>query len=118
MPDIVFSGHVHNYQRFTRELDIGGKKYEIPYLVIGTGGHLKLHAMQKHNNGRSRIRVPFKLHDMDDVVLEKYYDDRYGFLRVRGSPKKLTGKFYPIISPFELRNKVAKKIDDFDLDID
>jgi acid phosphatase type 7 len=77
LPDIVFSGHVHNYQRFTRELDIGGKKHEIPYLVIGTDGHWELHDMQKHNNG-SRIRVPFKLHDMDDVILETYCDDRYG----------------------------------------
>ena len=80
LPDIVFSGHVHNYQRFTRELDIGGKKHEIPYLVIGTGGLTSY--MQKHNNG-SRISVPFKLHDMDDVVLEKYCDDRYGFWQVR-----------------------------------
>jgi calcineurin-like phosphoesterase family protein len=116
LPDIVFSGHVHNYQRFTREFDIGGKKHEIPYLVVGTGGHWKLHPMQKYNNG-SRISVPFKLQDMDDVVLEKYCDDRYGFLRVRVSPKKLTGKFYSITSPFELRNKVTKKIDDFDLDL-
>lgn len=114
LPDIVFSGHIHNYQRFTRELDIGDKKHEIPYLVVGTGGHWKLHPMQKHNNG-SRISVPFKLQDMDDVVLEKYCDDRYGFLRVR--PKKLTGKFYSITSPSELRNKVTKKKDEFDLDL-
>jgi hypothetical protein len=33
------------------------------------------------------------------------------------SPKKLTGKFYSITSPFELRNKVTKKVDDFDLDL-
>jgi hypothetical protein len=62
------------------------------------------------------MSVPFKLHDMDYVVLEKYCDDRYG-VRVRMSPKKLTGKFYSITSPFELRNKVMKKIDDFDLDL-
>jgi hypothetical protein len=36
---------------------------------------------------------------------------------VRVSPKKLTGKFYSITSPFELRNEVTKKIDDFDLDL-
>jgi len=46
-----------------------------------------------------------------------YCDDRYGFLCVRVSPKKLTGKFYSITSPFELRNKVTKKVDDFDLDL-
>ncbi len=116
LPDIVFSGHVHNYQRFTRELYEGGEKHEVPYLVVGTGGHWKLHPMQKHNSG-NRINVPFKLPDRDDVVLEKYCDDRYGFMRVHVTPKKLTGKFYCITSPFELQYKAAKKIDDFELDL-
>ncbi len=71
LPDIVLSAHVHNYQRFTRELDDGEKKHEVPYIVVGTGGHWKLHPMQKHNNG-NQIDVPFKLPDRDDVVLEKY----------------------------------------------
>jgi 3',5'-cyclic AMP phosphodiesterase CpdA len=44
-------------------LHMGGKKHKIPYLVISTAGHWKLHAMQKHNNG-SRISVPFNLHNM------------------------------------------------------
>jgi 3',5'-cyclic AMP phosphodiesterase CpdA len=116
LPDIVFSGHVHNYQRFTREFNKGGKKREVPYLVVGTGGHWKLHPMQKHNNG-NRINVPFKLPDRDDVVLEKYCDDRHGFLWVHVTTKKLTGRFYSITSPFELRCKAAKKIDDFELDL-
>jgi acid phosphatase type 7 len=34
LPDMVVSGHVHDYQRFTRKLD----KHYIPYLVIGNGG--------------------------------------------------------------------------------
>ncbi|MGA9149890.1 MAG: metallophosphoesterase [Candidatus Nitrosopolaris sp.] len=50
LPDIV-SRHVHNYQRFTRDLDIGGKKHEIPYLVIGTGGHWKLHSCRNTITG-------------------------------------------------------------------
>lgn len=33
-PDIVFSGHVHNYQRFTRNI----KGRQIPYIVAGAGG--------------------------------------------------------------------------------
>ena len=33
-PDAFFSGHAHNYQRYTRR--IGGK--QIPYYVLGTGG--------------------------------------------------------------------------------
>lgn len=70
LPDIVFSGHVHNYQRFTRELDSEGKKHLIPYVVVGTGGDVKLHRMQKQRNG-DQIRVPFKLPNRHDLVLEK-----------------------------------------------
>ena len=44
MPDMVVSGHVHNYQRFTRK----SGHHELPYLVIGNGGHFKLHRMQTH----------------------------------------------------------------------
>jgi acid phosphatase type 7 len=46
LPGAIFSGDVHNYQRFTRELNGHG----IPYLVVGSGGH-KLHKMQKNGNG-------------------------------------------------------------------
>jgi hypothetical protein len=34
---------------------------------LGTGGHSKLHHMQKHGNG---IDTPFKLPDADKAVLE------------------------------------------------
>jgi acid phosphatase type 7 len=107
LPDIVFSGHVHNYQRFTRELDNGGKKHQVPYVVVGTGGHWKLHPMQKHING-NQIDTPFKLPDRDDVVLEKYCDDKYGFMRLHLTSKKLAAKFYSIASPYELRHKTQK----------
>jgi hypothetical protein len=71
--------------------------------------------MQKHING-NQIDAPFKLPDREDVVLEKYCDDRYGFLRVHVTQNKLAGKFYSVTSPLELR-KAAKKIDDFELDL-
>jgi hypothetical protein len=38
MPDLFLSGHAHSYQRYTRNLNFGGKALEIPYLVAGTGG--------------------------------------------------------------------------------
>jgi len=40
MPDAVFSGHSHNYQRFTRFVSAsGGGKLQIPFIVVGCGGH-------------------------------------------------------------------------------
>jgi hypothetical protein len=38
IPDIIFSSHVHNYQRFTRLLN--GRS--IPYIIVGAGGHWRL----------------------------------------------------------------------------
>jgi hypothetical protein len=40
LPDLVLSGHAHNYQRFTRTVnDRDGKPVEIPFVVAGNGGH-------------------------------------------------------------------------------
>ena len=116
LPDIVFSGHVHNYQRFTRQLDYDGKKYELPYIVVGTGGHSKLHRMQKHGDG-DQIETPFKVPDRDDLVLEQYCDHKYGFTRVHLTADKLEGKFYSVASPHKLWDNATKKIDDFELDL-
>jgi Calcineurin-like phosphoesterase len=44
VPDAVLSGHVHNYQRFSREID--GTR--VPYIVAGAGGYANdLKAMHK-----------------------------------------------------------------------
>ena len=38
MPDMFLSGHAHSYQRYTRNVTIGGTAMEIAYVVAGTGG--------------------------------------------------------------------------------
>jgi hypothetical protein len=38
MPDLFLSGHAHSYQRYTREMNFGGKALQIVYVVAGTGG--------------------------------------------------------------------------------
>jgi hypothetical protein len=38
-PDAFLSGHSHNYQRFTRNFAFGGKTMQVPYMVVGCGGH-------------------------------------------------------------------------------
>jgi hypothetical protein len=98
-----------NYQRFTRELN----GHEIPYLVVGSGGH-KLHKMQKNGNGI--IKIPFKLPDRDDVTLEGYCDDRYGFMRLEVTADKLQGKFFSAGARHQDRF-THEKIDEFELDV-
>lgn len=43
-PDLVLSGHVHNYQRFTRTTPSGRA---IPYVVSGNGGYHNLHRLAR-----------------------------------------------------------------------
>src|SRR5216684_3767253 len=37
-PHAFLSGHAHNYQRYTRKLNFGGKNYSVPFIVAGDGG--------------------------------------------------------------------------------
>ena len=49
-PHAVFSGHSHNYQRYTRTVN----GLTIPYIVAGCGGHSPLSAMS------STLRTPYR----------------------------------------------------------
>jgi acid phosphatase type 7 len=93
VPDAVFTGHVHNYQRFTRT-HINKKK--VPYIVAGAGGYWHLHWMQQDV---ATMSLPDKVPDRDDVVLEKYCDDHHGFMSIQVTSSKLIGKYYTAPNP-------------------
>jgi hypothetical protein len=82
-PHAVFSGHSHNYQRFTRTVN----GMQIPFLVAGCGGHSPLSAM------RGTYRTPYKIDDT--LTLESYDDTDYGYLRVVVNAQTLTIEFHP-----------------------
>jgi hypothetical protein len=82
-PHAVFSGHAHNYQRYTRTVN----KLQIPYLVAGCGGHSPLSAM------RATIRTPLVIDDT--LTLESYDDTDFGYLRVIVNAKTMTIEFHP-----------------------
>ena len=89
VPDMVLSGHVHDYQRFTRT--INGK--QVPYLVIGAGGYHNLHKMAPEAGG-GLLQLPFQA--APDCQLNAFCDDRWGFLRLTvtaGSPVKIAGTY-------------------------
>jgi hypothetical protein len=88
-PDMVFSGHVHNYQRFTRTLDVGGQPRDIPYIVAGAGGYHNLHTV-------SAGPLPFTDNAAPDVRLERFCDDRYGFLRLEITPATIAGRYLAV----------------------
>ncbi len=74
-PDVVFSGHVHNYQRFSKKYADGKT---VPFIVAGAGGFDELHQLADPYN---------PVYDTDNallenVKLENYCDNCHGFLKV------------------------------------
>jgi hypothetical protein len=82
-PHAVFSGHSHNYQRFTRTVN----NLQIPYIVAGCGGHSPLSSM------RATYRTPYVIDDT--LTLESYDDTDYGYLRVIVNSETMTIEFHP-----------------------
>jgi hypothetical protein len=94
-PHAVFSGHAHNYQRYTRTIH----GLQIPFLVAGCGGHSPLSAM------RATFRTPFKIDD--SLTLESYDDTDYGYMRIVVNAQTMTIEFHP-----EADGAVTKTPDD------
>lgn len=92
VPDAVLSGHVHNYQRFTRTLD--GK--QIPYIVAGAGGYAN-NARSMHKLQTEVLKEPLPYQTTEsDVVLNNFQQDEPGFLRVTVEAKSLTIEYFTV----------------------
>ena len=114
-PDLIMSGHVHNYQRFTRNYEDG---YQLPYIVAGAGGYWHLHNV---DSKADPIYVP---NDsiFDDAVMEEFSDDRHGFMRITIEKKSgklsLTGEYFTVPRPQESWSAPAELYDYFQIDLD
>ena len=97
VPDLVLSGHVHNYQRFSRK--IGNR--ELPYIVAGAGGYANnaklMHKMQ--TNGGSQIQLPFQT-THKDLTLVKFNQTDPGFLKVTVTASQLVAEYNVV--PFDV----------------
>ena len=102
-PHAVLSGHAHNYQRYTRTLSFGGKNREVPFIVCGSGGHhinrivrpIKGQAISEPAYGTdvSYLEVKPAVH-ATRLVLAKYQDTEFGYLRVAVDAHKLRIAFH------------------------
>lgn len=106
VPDVVLSGHVHNYQRFSRNT----KDRAVPYIVAGAGGYWHLHSLQK--NGGQPITPPFPIPN-SDVTLEASCADRHGYLRVEVSRSELRGEYWVVPRPHQSWTQPSEKTDSF-----
>jgi hypothetical protein len=82
-PHAVFSGHAHNYQRYTRTVNT----MQIPFLVAGCGGHSPLSPM------RATYRTPYVIDNT--LTLESYDTMDYGYLRVIVNATTMRIEFHP-----------------------
>jgi len=112
-PDMILAGHVHNYQRLTKQHPDGTVA---PYLVTGAGGYHNLHHVMKVNGRKMVPPVVFDDKQSDPVTLEKYCDDHHGFLRVEITPKLITGHYYAVPRPQEPFSKGSQLVDYFEFD--
>jgi hypothetical protein len=89
-PDAILSGHVHNYQRFSRL--VGRRK--IPYIVAGAGGYANdPRSMHKLQKGIIKEKLPFTT-GRAGVKLESLEESHAGFLRITASTAKLLFEYF------------------------
>jgi Calcineurin-like phosphoesterase len=81
VPDMVLSGHVHDYQRFTRTID--GK--QVAYIVSGNGGYHNLHQLAPGASHGNELAP--------GVVFEFGDASQYGFLKLTVEGGKISGEY-------------------------
>src|SRR5690606_24811754 len=94
LPDVVCSGHVHNYQRVSKQYPTGET---VRYLVSGAGGYADLHRIADPDDGQV-LDDPERF---KGVTLENYCDTQHGFLKMhieRGEKLTLTAEYYVVQS--------------------
>ncbi|WP_236978960.1 metallophosphoesterase family protein [Membranihabitans maritimus] len=109
IPDAVFSGHVHNYQRFSKIYKDGT---ELPFIVAGAGGYADLHPVAAVSDSRVKAFGA----GQPEVYLERYCDTRFGFLKM-GVEKtmegmSLLGEYYTL--PIEMTFDNTIELDLYD----
>jgi hypothetical protein len=126
-PDAVLSAHAHSYQRITYTYASG---WQIPYLVVGSGGHGPIEKISKTCSGVSVTlpSVPFDiivppglaLPQGDSVKVAFYNDNDFGFLRLTVDKNRRTvaGEFFSAYNPSNPGATLPVLSDSFTLHLD
>ncbi|MGY3447932.1 metallophosphoesterase family protein [Bradyrhizobium sp. USDA 4353] len=104
-PHAFLSAHAHNYQRYTRTVHFGGKDRDVPFIVCGDGGH-HVNSLVRARRGTPAREPHFgsDVHYLDvepsvtskGLMLEKYNDRGYGYLRISADAHKLSIGFHVV----------------------
>jgi hypothetical protein len=110
--DLILSGHIHNYQRFTKEVAGPAGRRRIPCVVAGAGGYINLAKI--HQIGGAYPTPPLPL--ADALTLEQYDQDNFGFLRLEVSRSRITGTY--LSAPYASGSRpAAQVVDRFAVDL-
>ena len=111
-PNLILSGHVHNYQRFTNVVQGPKGQLQIPYVVAGAGGYTILGKLQRVNGAYPK--APLALGN--GLTLEQYDQDNFGFLRLEVSKTQIVGSYFS--APYSVGGTpVAKLVDSFTVNL-
>jgi acid phosphatase type 7 len=111
-PHLVLSGHVHNYQRFTKGVQRPGGRVQVPCVVAGAGGYTRLSRLRKIKGAYpvAPLSLP------DDLTLEQYDHLNFGFLRLEVGKSEILGTYFSApYSPGGIPDR--KKADGFVIDL-
>jgi acid phosphatase type 7 len=110
LPDVVLSGHVHDYQRFIKSYP--GHK-SLTYIVAGAGGYADLHAIAQPNDPD----FPDQSTLLDDVALQNYCTHTHGFLKLAVTRQmgkmQLKGEYFTVSH----QDEPTRLFDSFVIDI-
>jgi len=104
-PHAVLSAHAHNYQRYTRTVHFGSADFDVPFIVCGDGGHNVNHLVQGRRGQPGQEPHPGTRVDYleskpavktSGLILEKYDDTNYGYLRITVDKDQLRIGFYEV----------------------
>jgi hypothetical protein len=114
-PDIVFSGHVHNYQRFSKQYRDGKI---VPFIVAGAGGFEELHSLADPLDPAYDTQSSA----LDQLRLDNYCDNRHGFLKIaiEKTPFSFTirGEYYTVPAQHQAEEpQQASLFDSFTIDL-
>ncbi len=111
-PHLILSLHVHNYQRFTVKETGKAGAMDITCVVAGNGGYTSLGKLHKIDG--KYPPAPNKLSDR--LVLEKYDQDNFGFLRFEVTDQHIVGTYFS--APYQVTTTpAAKQMDKFTINL-
>jgi hypothetical protein len=105
-PHAFLSAHAHNYQRYTRTVHFGSADFDVPFIVCGDGGHNVNRLVQSRRGQPAQEPHPGANVDYLEskktgvkakgLLLEKYDDTNYGYLRITVDKDQLRIGFYEV----------------------